>query len=328
MSGNTTSNSSYLRRAEMYSAVILDTIKDDFLPEGIHRDVTDFPDGDTLHITTFGDAVIRDIQEDTARPVDPLDTGEITLTITEYKGAGNYITDKMKQDSWKARQFDAALPRKHLRAIKETYETDMLATSEDMQTLSDPNTINGLAHRFVASGASGILDLEDIIYAKLAMDKAHVPPEGRILIIDPIVEATFNNLTNIVNVSNNPRWEGVVETGFGRNMKFVKSVYDFDIYISNRLPHVASESIDTSGISIPAPSGSGTSAADAVVCQFMCVADDMVAPYMGAWRQMPMTEGDRNVQMGRDEFYTTARWGFGGQRPQSLVSLLVNAAAY
>lgn len=45
MSGNTTANSSYLRRAEIYSAVILDTIKDDFLPEGIHRDISDFPDG-------------------------------------------------------------------------------------------------------------------------------------------------------------------------------------------------------------------------------------------------------------------------------------------
>lgn len=54
MAGNTTSNTSALRRAEVYSSLILDTIKDDFLPEGIYRDVGDFPDGDRLNITTFG----------------------------------------------------------------------------------------------------------------------------------------------------------------------------------------------------------------------------------------------------------------------------------
>lgn len=54
MAGNTTDNTSALRRAEVYSAMTLDTLKDDFLPDGIHRDVSDFQDGDTLHITTFG----------------------------------------------------------------------------------------------------------------------------------------------------------------------------------------------------------------------------------------------------------------------------------
>lgn len=328
MSGNTTSNSSALRRAEMYSEVILDTIKDNFLPEGIHRDVSDFPDGDTLHVTTFGDAIVRDVQEDQDRPIDPLDTGEITLTITEHKGTGNYITDEMMEDSWKARQFDKALPGKHLRALKEAYETDLLATSEDLQTQAAANTINGLAHRYVASGASGVLTLDDLIYAKLAMDKANIPAEGRIFIVDSVVEATVNGLGNLVNVSNNPRFEGIVETGFAKNMQFIKNIYGFDIYISNRLPHVSSEAINTSAITIPAPSGSGTSAADAVVCQAMSVVDPLMAPYMGAWRRMPKTEGFRNVQKGRDEFYTTARWGFGGQRPQSLVSILVNAADY
>lgn len=327
MSGNTTANSSALRRAEMYSRVILDTIKDQFLAEGIHRDVSDFPDGDTLHVTTFGDAIVRDVYEDQDRPIDALDTGDITLTITEHKGAGNYITDEMKEDSWKAKEFDAALPMKHLRAIKENYETDLLATSEDMQTAGNANQINGYAHRFVASGTSGVIDLADFIYAKLAMDKANLP-EDRIMVVDPIVGATLDSLTNLVNVSNNPWFEGIVNSGFGKNMKFVKNIYGFDVYMSNRLPHVSSENVDTSGITVPAPSGNGTSAADAVVCQAMCVADALLMPYMGAWRRQPSTEGFRNVQKGRDEFYTTARWGFGGQRPQSLVSILVNAAAY
>ena len=40
--GNTRSNTPAIRRAEVYSTLILDEIKDGFLPEGLHRDVTDF----------------------------------------------------------------------------------------------------------------------------------------------------------------------------------------------------------------------------------------------------------------------------------------------
>ena len=328
MAGNTNANTSPIRRAEMYSSIILDEIKGGFLPEGIYRDVTDFQDGDTLNITTFGEVVLRDLSEDQDTPVDAMDTGSITLTITEHKGAGSYLTDELREDSWQAAQFDAALPGKHLRAIKEAFETNMLATSESMQTQSNANAINGLAHRFVASGASGILDLDDLIYAKLVMDKAEVPDEGRVLIVDSMQEATLNSLGNLVNVSNNPHFEGIVNTGFARNMKFIKNIFGFDIYVSHRLPHVVSESVDTSAITVPAPSGAGTGTADDVVCQFMCLADELVMPYMGAWRRMPSTEPYRNVRKRRDEFYTTARWGFGGQRPQSLVTMLSSATSY
>jgi len=328
MSGNTTENSAAIRRAEVFSDIILDEIHDDFLPEGIHRDVTDFQDGDTLNITTFGEVVLRDIVENEDIPIDAIDTGRINLVIDQYKGAGNFITDKVRDDSWQVAQFEAAIPVKQLRAIKEAYETDLLNTSETMQTQADANTINGLAHRFVASGTAGRLDLDDIIYAKLSMNKSMLPSEGRILIIDSAAEATFDSLSQLVNVSNNPRFEGIVETGFAKNMHFLKNVYGFDVYVSNRLPHQSAENIDTSVIEVPAPSGNGTSAADSVTCQFLSVIDEMTMPYMGAWRQMPTTEYFRNVQIGRDEYYQKGRWGFGGQRPQSLISLLVNAAAY
>jgi hypothetical protein len=327
MPGNTTDNSSALRRAEVYSALILDTLKDDFLPEGIHRDVSDFQDGDTLHITTFGDLVLRDLTEDQPTPVDPMDSGEITMTITEYVGNGVYMTDKVRQDSWKASQFDAAIVPKQLRAIKERYETDMLAAGPDGQTASNANAINGYAHRFVASGASEIITLDDFIYAKLAMDKANAPEEGRIAIVDGLAEATLNSISNITNVSNNPAFEGIVNTGFGKNMRFIKHVFGFDVYISNRLKRVTAETVDTSGITVPAPSGNDTVAAG-IANLFMCVGDDTECPLMGAWRQQPYFEGDRNVKMRRDEFYSAARWGFGLQRTQTLVTILTNATAY
>lgn len=327
MAGNTNDNSSALRRAQVYSQMILDTIKDGYLPDGIHRDVSDFPDGSTLNITTFGDVVLRDLTEDQDTPVDPLDSGSITLTITDHVGAGSYLTDELREDAWQAAQFDAAIVPKHLRAIKERWETDLLAACPDGQTTANANAINGYAHRFVASGGSQILALEDIIYAKLAMDKANIPDEGRILIVDSLVEATLNGLTNIVNVSNNPMFEGIVETGFAKNMKFIKNIFGFDIYKSNRLTEVNSETVDTSSITVPAPSSSA-SVTSGVANVAMCVADDTVTPIMGAWRRMPSTEPYRNVRRRRDEFYTSARWGFGLQRPQSCISILTSRTNY
>ena len=50
---STTANSQALHRAEVYSQVILDELTEGFLPEGLARDVSDFPDGSKLTIPTF-----------------------------------------------------------------------------------------------------------------------------------------------------------------------------------------------------------------------------------------------------------------------------------
>ena len=328
---NTTANTPAIRRAEVYSSLILDEIKDGFLPEGLHRDVTDFGDGDTLFITTFGEVVLRDLQEDQDTPVDALDTGRITLQITEHKGAGSYLTDELKEDSWQAAQFDASIVPKHLRAIQEAYETDLLSTFPSNQTAGNTNNINNYAHRYVAGdGTDRLMSIEDIIYAKLAFDKANLPQEGRIMIVDPIVEATLNSLTNLVNVSNNPHFEGIVETGFAKNMKFIRNIMGFDIWVSNRLPRVAAqETLDTTaGTTVAAPAGSDAAEVGDIINQAWCVADDMTTPLMGAWRRMPMTEGFRNTPKRRDEFYTSARWGFGTQRPQAGLSIITDSTQY
>ena len=324
--GNTTSNTSALIRAQVYSEIILDEIvSNQYLPEGIHRDVSDFQDGDQINIPTFGEVVLREIEEDKDIPVDAVDTGSIPLTISEYVGAGNYLTDKVKQDSHLMAQFEAALPPKHLRAIRQRYETDLLATA-NAQTAGNANAINNYAHRYVASGTNQTIQLQDFIYAKLSMDKCELPDEGRIAIVDPLVGATLEGFTNIVNISNNPMFEGIINTGFAKNLRFLKNIFGFDVFVSNRLPIVNAETVDTSSY-VAAPSSSATVTAG-VVNQFMCVPDELTMPYMGAWREMPSTEGVRNARRKRDEFYTTARWGFGLQRPQSLISVLTSRLHY
>ena len=327
MVGNLTSNTPAIIRAQVYSDFILDEIKDDFLPT-FHRDVTDFGDGTTLNIPTFGEVVLRDVEEDEDIPVDVVDSGQIQLTITEFPGTGVAMSDKLKEDAYAAAQFDATFVPKQLRAIQERYETDMLAQA-NKQTAANPNAVNGYAHRYVASGTSDVLTVEDIIYAKLSMDKANLPSAGRVLIVDPLNEATINSLTGIVDATYNPKWEGIIETGFGRDMRFIKNIFGFDIWISNRLPRVGAETIDTTTITVPAPSGNN-GVTTGIVTQAVCIVDDDHTPYMGAWRRMPRTEGKREPEKGggRDVFYTTARWGFGLQRPQSVVSIITSDTAY
>lgn len=324
-----TGNSEALRRQVVYSQTILDEMRDNnFLPEGLARDVSDFGDGDTLKITTFGEAVLVDLDpENTPIPTNSVDTGRIDLVINKFVGGGFYMTDQNKEDSHQAAQLDAAIPSKMMAALKENYETDLLATA-NRQTIATPNAVNGFAHRYIASGTSGVITMDDFIYAKLAFDKIGMPESGRIVVVDPLVEATLNTIIPLSAISNNPMFEGLVNTGFGQNMRFSKNIFGFDVYVTNRLPTVASETIDTTSISVAAPSGNGVLATAGVVNQFMCISDDMTTPYMSAWRRKPKVEYYREASAERDVYQLSARWGMGIQRPQSLISLVTAADKY
>lgn len=322
---NVTSNQSPLIKAQVFSEFMLEQINEGFLPDGLHRDVSDFGDGDTLFIPVMGESVLRDYAEDTPIQYDAVDTGQITLQITDYVSAASYVTRKLQQDGYKAAALEASIPREHLRLIKERYETDMLAQS-NKQTLSNPNEINGFAHRWVAASGTtnGVITLEDFAYAKLAFDKAYIPDEGRIAVIDPVSEMALNIAVGSQAFINNPQFEGLVNTGFARGRRFVRNIYGFDIYVSDRLPRITSETI-TGG---PTKAAGAKSITGGVANLFMCVLDDQHKPFMGAWRQAPQTDGEFNKDFQRDEYVTTARWGFGLQRPQTLVTVLTSATAY
>ena len=158
---------------------------------------------------------------------------------------------------------------------------------------------------------------------KLAFDKAKVPAAGRIALVDPVVEATINTLTQVVANTNNPMFEGMVTTGFARDHKFVRNIFGWDIYTSNRLDTTIAEAaaVDRNGTTTAAVAGD--------VCNiFMCVLDDSTKPIMGAWRQMPGVEGERNKDLARDEYVTRCRFGWGGQRQESLGILITNPTVY
>jgi hypothetical protein len=322
MSGNVTANQAPLIKAQVYSEFMLELITDGFLPDGLHRDVSDFQDGDTLNIPVMGDTVLREYVEDTGVEFDAIDSGTITLTISEYPALGTYVTDKLKQDAYKAAELEASIPVKHLQKIKERMESDLLG-QQSRQTASAVNNVNGFAHRWVAYNGTtaGVLSMEDFVYAKLALDKAELPDEGRIAIVDPITEAAINYLAGAQAFNYNPMWHGIAETGFAKGKKFLRNILGFDIYVSNRLATVT-ETINGG------PHASSRSVTSGKANIFGCFADDQTTPFMGALRQAPSTEGFRNATFKRDEYSTTARWGYGLQRPESLVVVLSSASVY
>jgi len=213
------------------------------------------------------------------------------------------------------------------RAIQEDFETKFLKVAGiTAQTAGDKNAINGFDHRWVAdSGADNSykIGLTDFIDMKLAFDKANVPQAGRIALVDPVVEATLNKLAGAtVSMDRNPQFQGVLEQGFVRDHKFLFNLFGWHIDTSSRLANItAAETISHNGTPETAPIGS-------VANVFMNVLDDSIKPIMGAWRQMPRVEGDRNKDLARDEFVTRSRYGFGRQRPESLGVVLTSASNY
>lgn len=322
---NVTANQSPLIKAQVFSDFILEQINEGVLPDGLHRDVSDFGDGSTLFIPVMGETTIRDYTEDAPIQYDALDTGQISLTITQYVSAGSYVSRKLQQDGYQAAALESLIPRDHLRLIKERYETDLFS-QQSKQTISNPNTINSFDHRWVAnSGATvGVVTLDDFLYAKLSFDKAYIPEVGRVAIVDPIVEATLNKLVANQAFINNPQFEGIVTNGFRQAYRFVRNIFGFDVWVSNRLARITNSEAITGG-----PQAALTTAPAASVANlFMNVLDDQYKPFMGAWRQLPKTDGEFNKDFQRDEYVTTARWGFGLQRPQSLITVITAQNLY
>ena len=323
-----TSNTTAFIEAQQYSQFILENLQDYLLPEGMWRDVTDFGSGTTLNIKTVGTVTLQDAAEDTPLNFSPIDTGNLTLAITDYIGDAWKVSDDLREDGSQVDTLMAMRAMESTRALGENHETKFLAAANSAHTAANANVVNGRPHSWVAGGSGGTsrnITLDDIIAMKLAFDKANVPSGGRIAIVDPVVEATLNSLQNLVNVSNNPMFEGIVTEGFARDHKFVRNIFGFDIYTSNFLPSLtAQEAIDGSSYGLANDTGEVGDKANV----FMCVADDSCKPIMHAWRRAPKTEGWRDQEERADKYQVTSRFGFGAQRVDTLGVILTDEATY
>lgn len=313
---HTTSNSSVLIRSELWSQQLKDVLLDELQAQKYVNWMTEFPDGTTFTIPSVGQSSVSDYNEDTAVNYSALDTGEWQFSITEYKQAGHYITEKARQDLFYSQQLESMFVPKMQRALSVNVEQTVLDRINQDQTTSDPNAINGYDHRFVASGTNEVMTVTDFAYAKLALDKAFVPAAGRVAIVDPTVEYELGTQSNIVNLLGpNPLWGGdLVATGVSDGMRFYRNLFGFDIYVSNHLG-AYNETI-TGG-----PQNASTTAAAGVANLFFNPSVEG-GVFKGAWRQQPKVDGEYNKDYQREEYVLTARYGVKTYRPEACVVII------
>lgn len=320
MAGNTTTNTAVLIRANLWSNQLKDVLIDELAAQK-YVEWLDFGDGTTWNIPSIGDLDAADYVEDTAVEYTPMDVGNFTFSITTYKASATYITNQQRQDSFYSAQLEAAFVPKEERAIMVALEADILSQGQpgtaNGQTASNANRINGADHRWVGLDTANsvrTIGTKDFAKARYALKKANVPDTNLMAILDPSVEYHINTLTGLVDLTYNPRWEGIVSSGIATGMQFRFNIYGFDVYTSNYLPVIAaSETINTVA--------SGT---NAVANLFFSAAGGMEKPWVGSMRQMPKVDAEYNKDFQREEYVTTARWGVKLYRQENFVTVLTS----
>jgi len=146
-----TSNTTAFIESQQYSQFILDNLHDYLLPEGMYRDVTDFGSGTTLNIKTVGTVTLQDAAEDTPLNFTNIDTGTITLAITDYIGDAWKVSDDLREDGSQVDTLMAMRAMESTRALGENHETRFMAVANAGQTAANLNLVNARPHRFVGS---------------------------------------------------------------------------------------------------------------------------------------------------------------------------------
>lgn len=331
MAGMSTANMDAVTRAELWSTQLKDILMDKTQGTNYVRWLSEFPDGTTFTIPSIGSLDAYDYTEGQPVVYTALDTGEFQFSITTYLATGTNITRKAKQDSFYSSEIIASFVPKQARAIEERLETDILkegqpktGTPAGYQTVANQNVINGGRHRWVGSdtlNAKRVLAPQDFAEANYSLNKANVPNSNRIAIVDPSTVFVMETQTNLVNLSNNKQWEGIVASGISGDMQFKVNIYGFDVYTSNRLARCGTDQVGTSETI-----GGVASGTDAVCNLFFSAAAD-VLPFIGAWRQMPTVDTEFNKDLQQDEFVTTCRYGIKIYRPENLVTILSDPTA-
>lgn len=314
MAGFMTSNTSNLIRTNLWSTQIKELLLDDLNAMQWVRILADFPDGQTINIPSIGEAETADYVEGQAVKYNSMNTGNFTFSFDTYKYSANAISEKFKRDSFYSADVIAAfVPREH-RALMESVETNIFAKMNSGQTASNTNTINTAYHRWVGQGTGQTISLQDFAAAQFALTKANVPLNNLVGVIDPTVAYTLQTQTNMVNLlSPAPQWQEIAYSGAMSGFKFKFNVYGFDLYVSNYLPAISSETIGSSSVS------------NGVANYFFSAAPGDTLPVVGAFRQMPTVYSEFNKDLQQEEYLTIAEWGFDLYRPENLVTVLTAA---
>ena len=314
----TTANMSLLTRSEVWSTELKEILRDEMQAQRYVRMLEGFPDGDQFTIPSIGQAQVDNYAEDTAVVYRPMDTGEFTFSVDKYLSSATYITKKAEQDSFYSAELMSRFVPEQERAIMAHFEATTFAAPESGVSANSEESIDGVGHRWAGSGTGAVITVADFARARFALKKANVPDTNLIAVVDPSVEYTINTLSNLVDVSNNPRWEGIVADGIATGMRFVKNIYGFDVYTSNYLA-TATDGALTNKAASPANVDFGTN--NGKVNLFFSAATAAQA-FVGAWRQMPEVDYEYNKDFQSHEYVTTARYGVKLYRPENMVRVI------
>ena len=314
----TTANMSLLTRSEVWSSELKEILRDEMQAQRYVRMLDGFPDGDQFTIPSIGQAQVDNYAEDTAVVYRPMDTGEFTFSIDKYLSSATYITKKAEQDSFYSAELMSRFVPEQERAIMAHFEATTFAAPEVGVSANSTQSIDGVGHRWAGSTSGAFIAVADFARARYALKKANVPDTNLIAVVDPSVEYTINTLTNLVSVSDNPRWEGIVADGIATGMRFVKNVYGFDVYTSNYLATATDSALTNSAAS---PANQDFSSVNGKVNLFFSAAPAAQA-FVGAWRQMPEVDYEYNKDFQRHEYVTTARYGVKLYRPENMVRVI------
>jgi len=316
MAGFTDQNTQFLVRTQLWSRQIKELLLDELNAMKFVRIIQDFPDGYTLNIPSIGEAETADYVENQAVKYNAMATGNYTFQFDQYKYSANAISEKFKRDSYYSSDVIAAfVPRQH-RALMEAVETNIFAKANSGQTASSLNTINTASHRWVAGGTGQSITLQDFAKAQYALFKANVPLVNLCAVVDPSVAYTLQTQANLVNLlSPMPMWGDVTREGIVTGFKFRFNVYGFDIYVSNYLPAIASETINSVAVT------------GGVANYFFSATPGDTCPWVGAFRQEPTVYSEFNKDLQQTEYLTIAEYGFKLYRPENMVTVLTATSA-
>lgn len=313
MAGFQTNNTLNLVRTNLWSRQIKELLLDDLNAMKWVRILSDFPDGTTLNIPSIGEATVADFVEGQAIRYNAMDTGNFTFSFDTYKYSANAISEKFKRDSFYAQDVIAAfVPREH-RALMEAVETNIFSKMNSGQTSGNTNTINTAYHRWVGQGASNSMALQDFAAGQFALTKANVPLRDLVGVIDPTVAYTLQTQTNMVNLlTPAPQWQKIAYDGAMSGFKFMFNVYGFDLYVSNYLPAISSETVNSVAVT------------NGVANFFFSASPGDTLPVVGAFRQMPTVYSEFNKDLQQEEYLTIAEWGFKAYRLENIITILTS----
>lgn len=318
-----TGNTQPFIQDHVYSSMILEHLQDSLLPMNWSRNVGDFAKGSVLHIKTLGSVTLQEVAENQSITYTPIDTGEITLGMTDYVGDGWFVTDELREDGTQVEALMAARARQSSLALSRFYETKWLDAAFRAQCKGDANAVNGVPRRYICCGCDAEQTLSMFKTMQYAFDMADVPSSGRIAIVDPSVAYKLNGLFLLPDsLVNNFTLGGHIPRGFVQDHKLVGTLFGWDVWTSNRLPSVEEETINYE------PFGGATKTIkNGTANLFMCLASDETKPLISAWRKQASLESTRNWYLRRQEYQTYARFGIGAQRVDTLGVVITDGCA-